>query len=67
MQIFDQDQILLDLIASHIDDANGIAAYQLTQTQSDGLAVGTYRFRIRLEKASVQHTHTRGNYQVLEA
>ena len=67
LQIFDQDQTLLDLVGSHIDDAAGIAAYQLTQIQTDGLAVGTYRFRIRLEKASFQHTHTRGNYQVLEA
>jgi len=67
LQIFDADQVLLDLVAAHVDDANGIAGYQLTQVQSDALAAGTYRFRIRLEKAGFQHTHTRGTYQVLEA
>ena len=67
LQLYDNDEVLLDLIASHVDDAAGIAGYQLTQVQSDGLAAGTYRFRIRLEKAGFQHTHTRGTYNVLEA
>ncbi len=67
LQIFDSDEVFLDLTAGHTDDANGIAGYQLTQGQSDGLAAGTYRFRIRLEKAGFQHTHTQGAYQVLEA
>ena len=67
LQVYDVDQVLLDLIANHIDDANGVAGYTLTQLQSDGLAVGSYRFRIRLEKAGYQHTHTQGGYRVLEA
>ncbi len=67
LQVFDADETFLDLVASHIDDAAGIAGYQLTQVQSNGLGAGTYRFRLRLEKAGYQHTHTIGTYQVLGA